>query len=72
MFGYGSWGYLLSRYPAATVSPTALLVPVFGMGASTWFLGESLPAWKIVAALLVMGGLTLNVLWPMLRRPAPA
>ena len=72
MFGYGSWGYLLSRYPAATVSPTALLVPVFGMGASTWFLGESLPPWKIVAALLVMGGLTLNVLWPMLRRPAPA
>ena len=72
MFGYGSWGYLLSRYPAATVSPTALLVPVFGMGASTWFLGESLPPWKIVAAVLVMGGLTLNVLWPMLRRPAPA
>ena len=72
MFGYGSWGYLLSRYPAATVSPTALLVPVFGMGASTWFLGESLPAWKIVAAVLVMSGLTLNVFWPMLRRPAAA
>jgi O-acetylserine/cysteine efflux transporter len=45
-----------------------LLVPVFGMGASSWFLGESLPAWKLVAAALVMGGLAVNLLWPTVRR----
>lgn len=64
LFGYAVWAWLLSRYPAASVTPMALLVPVFGMGASTLWLGESLPPWKVGAALLVMGGLTLNVLWP--------
>ena len=39
----------------------ALLVPVFGMGASAWLLGEPLPAWKLIAAALVLGGLGLNV-----------
>jgi O-acetylserine/cysteine efflux transporter len=42
----------------------ALLVPVFGMGASVLLLGESLPTWKLVAAALVMGGLAVNLLWP--------
>ena len=42
MFGYGVWGWLLARHPAATVAPMALLVPVFGMGASTLFLDEPL------------------------------
>ena len=63
MFGYAVWAWLLSRYPAATVSPMSLLVPVFGMGASSLFLGESLETWKILAALLVLGGLGLNLLW---------
>lgn len=68
LFGYVAWGYLLARYPAATVSPWSLLVPVFGMGASTLLLGESLPAWKLAAAALVIGGLAINVagpkIWP--------
>jgi O-acetylserine/cysteine efflux transporter len=42
----------------------ALLVPVFGMGASALLLAEPLPAWKLIAAGLVMTGLALNVLWP--------
>ena len=66
LFGYAVWGWLLARYPAATVTPMALLVPVFGMAASSFWLGETMPAWKLWAMLLVMGGLTLN-LW---RRPA--
>ena len=61
-FGYAVWGWLLGRYPAATVSPMALLVPVFGMAASALWLGEPMPAWKIVAMVLVMTGLALN-LW---------
>ena len=68
LVGYAAWGWLLARYPAATVTPMALLVPVFGMGASAFWLGESLPGWKLLAAALVMGGLALNLLWPHLRR----
>lgn len=67
LFGYGAWNWLLARHPAATVAPTALLVPVFGMGASTLLAGESLPGWKIFAALLVMAGLALNLLADRLR-----
>jgi O-acetylserine/cysteine efflux transporter len=40
MFGYAAWGWLLARHPAATVTPMALLVPVFGMGASALLLHE--------------------------------
>lgn len=67
LFGYAAWGWLLSRYPAATITPMALLVPVFGMCSSALWLGESLPAWKLMAAALVMGGLAVNLLWPTLR-----
>jgi O-acetylserine/cysteine efflux transporter len=74
IIGYGAWGYLLARYPAATVSPWSLLVPVFGMGASALLLGEALPVWKLAAAVLVIGGLAVNVLAPALARArlAPA
>ncbi len=63
MFGYACWAWLLSRYPAATVAPLSLLVPVFGFGASAAILGEPMPFWKILATLLIMGGLALNLLW---------
>ena len=66
MFGYGIWGWLLARYPAATVAPMSLLVPVFGMAASAWLLAEPLPGWKIGAAALIMAGLVLNLIWPRL------
>jgi len=67
LFGYAAWGWLLARHPAATITPMALLVPVFGMGASALWLQESLPAWKLFAAALVMAGLAVNLLWPRLR-----
>ena len=63
MFGYACWGWLLSRYPAATVAPMSLLVPVFGFAASATILGEPLPLWKIGATLLIMAGLAVNLLW---------
>ena len=66
LFGYSAWGWLLGRYPAATVAPMSLLVPIFGIGASVWWLGEPLQAWKIGAGLLVLAGLALNLLWPRL------
>jgi len=70
MFGYAVWGWLLSRYPAATVAPLSLLVPVFGFSVSALVLGEAFPFWKLAAFALVLGGLAFNLLWPRLaRRP---
>jgi O-acetylserine/cysteine efflux transporter len=68
LFGYAAWGWLLARYPAATVAPMSLLVPVVGMTASAILLAEPLPGWKLVAAGLVMCGLAINILWPMIQR----
>ena len=62
LFGYAAWAWLLARHPAATVSPLALGVPIFGMAASAWWMGESMPLWKLAAAGLVMLGLVLNFL----------
>lgn len=72
LFGYAAWNWLLSRYPAATVTPLALLIPVFGIGASAVWLGEPLPTWKLAAAALVIGGLAINLLWPRAAGGAPA
>ena len=68
LFGYAAWGWLLSRHPAAVITPMAMLVPVFGMGASAIWLGEGLPPWKLLAAGLVMSGLAINIFWPTLQR----
>ena len=68
LFGYGAWGWLLARYPATSVAPTSLLVPVFGMASTALFLGEPLPPWKLLAAALIIGGLALNLL--ATRQPA--
>jgi O-acetylserine/cysteine efflux transporter len=59
LFGFAGWGWLLTRYDAAVVSPYALLVPVFGMGSSALFLGEPLPGWKLIAGSMVLAGLAL-------------
>ena len=67
LFGFAAWGWLLARHPAATIMPMALLVPVFGMGASVLWLGESFPVWKLAAAALVLTGLAVNLLWPRMR-----
>lgn len=75
LFGYAAWGWLLARHPAATITPMAMLVPVFGMGASALLLGEPMPPWKILAAALVLAGLAVNLLWPIVaarRLPPPA
>ena len=67
LFAYGGWNWLLARHPAATVTPLALLVPVFGMATSALALGEPLPAWKLAAGALVLCGLAVIVLWPRWR-----
>ncbi len=66
LFGYGVWSWLLARHPAGRIVPMALLVPVFGMGSAAALLGEPLPAWKLIAAALVMAGLAINLFGPRL------
>jgi O-acetylserine/cysteine efflux transporter len=66
IFGFGAWSWLLARHPAATVTPLALLVPVFGMGAASLLIAEPMPGWKLAAAAMVFGGLALG----MVRFPA--
>lgn len=61
LIGYGLWGKLLSRYPAAVVAPLALLVPLIGMSSSSLLLGESLSGWQLVGSALVMAGLVVHV-----------
>jgi len=61
MIGYGLWNMLLNRYSAATVTPWALLVPVFGMSASAVMLAEPMPWWKLLAMVLIFTGLALNM-----------
>jgi len=61
LLGYGLWNLLLQRHAAALVAPWALLVPVFGMSASSLVLGESMPWWKWLAATLIIAGLVLNL-----------
>ena len=68
VFGYAAWAWLLSKHPAAVVAPAPLLVPIFGMGASAYFLSEPLPLWKILAAGLVIAGLIVNLFWPSLEK----
>jgi O-acetylserine/cysteine efflux transporter len=75
LFGYGVWNWLLARHAAITVTPFALLVPVFGLSASALVLGEPLPPWKLSAAALILGGVGLNLWWsyrpPGRREPMP-
>lgn len=58
--GFGIWSWLMRKYPAATIAPFTLLVPVVGMLTASIVLNETLFWWKICAGLLVLGGLACN------------
>jgi O-acetylserine/cysteine efflux transporter len=62
LIGFGLWSRLLMRYPAATVAPFALLVPVVGMIAARLLFDEPSSAIELVGAVLIMAGLSFNVL----------
>lgn len=61
LIGYGLWNWLLHRHAASLVTPWALMVPVFGMWASSLVLDEAMPLWKIFAAALIISGLLINL-----------
>lgn len=66
IFGYGAWNLLFSRYPASTVVPFALLVPIVGIGSSALLLGERITGLEAIGSILVFAGLLLNVFGPRL------
>ncbi|MFK5582910.1 MULTISPECIES: EamA family transporter [unclassified Serinicoccus] len=57
--GSGIWSWLMVRHPAGTVAPFSMLVPVVGVTASWWLLGERPAAPELVGGALVV----LGVLW---------
>ncbi|MCP3707373.1 EamA family transporter [Paraburkholderia sp. CNPSo 3274] len=61
LIGYSLWSRLLSKYPASQVAPFSLLVPIVGLASASLLLGEQLTAAEIGGAVLVMGGLGVNV-----------
>ena len=58
--GYGLWSYLLSRYPAATVAPLTLGVPVVGLTSAEVFLSETVSMMQWWGIFIVLLGLMLN------------
>jgi O-acetylserine/cysteine efflux transporter len=68
MVGFGMWSYLLSRHPAALVTPFALLVPVFGLGAAALVYGEPLGGGEALGAALALTGLAITVFSGRARR----
>ncbi|MBK9082242.1 MAG: EamA family transporter [Rhizobiales bacterium] len=66
LIGNSAWSYLLTIYPAGVVAPFSLLVPVFGMAAGVFALGERISAQEAWGGALVAAGLALNVLGPRL------
>ena len=57
LFGFAAWSGLLRRYPAASVAPFTLLVPVFGIAAAALALGERPSVAELVGAAAVIAGL---------------
>ena len=61
VLAFGIWAYLLSRYPAPTVTPFALLVPVAGILGPALVLGEAMRPIEAIGGAVVVAGLALNV-----------
>ena len=66
--GSGIWVWLMARHPAGTVAPFSMLVPVTGLLAGWWVLGETPALLELAGGALVVGG----VLWSTLRPRAVA
>jgi O-acetylserine/cysteine efflux transporter len=59
--GYTIWGHLLRRYPAATVTPFALLIPFVAAYGSSLAFGERFGPTRLVGMALVLLGLAVIV-----------
>lgn len=59
LVAFGIWGKLLKLYPAQTVAPFSLLVPVFGILSASIVFGESLGSVRLSGMVLIISGLVI-------------
>ncbi|WP_276347895.1 EamA family transporter [Daejeonella sp. JGW-45] len=60
--GYGAWSFLMKSYSTSAVVPFTLMIPVVGFLSSALYLGETLPWWKLLASVFIIGGLVFGLL----------
>ena len=65
IIGHSLWAYLLARNPVSAIAPITLLIPVIGVFAGVFFLGEAISMVMIIGATLVIIGAGVV----LLRRP---
>ncbi|OAN78016.1 hypothetical protein A8B78_13465 [Jannaschia sp. EhC01] len=68
IIGYSIWGGLLSRHPAALVTPFALGIPIVGLLTAWAILGETVGPWEAFSGAIILGGIALAVLGPRIFR----
>ena len=68
MTGYGLWGFLLGRYPAAQIAPLTLGVPVVGLSSAALLLNEHILPVQWLGIGLVLLGLLIDTLGSRFRR----
>ena len=66
LFGFAVWMTMLKRHSAASVTPFALLVPIFGMASAALALGERPSLVELVGGAVVLAGVAVTM------RPAKA
>ncbi len=59
--GYWIWSRLIYLYPLAKIAPFTLLVPIFGTLSSSLFFSLPLSLSQVIAAILVVGGLCIDL-----------
>jgi O-acetylserine/cysteine efflux transporter len=62
VLAYAIWGDLLRRYPTATVTPFALLVPFVAAASSVLVFGERFGPLRLIGMALILAGLGVIVL----------
>ncbi|MBD1584429.1 EamA family transporter [Pseudoalteromonas sp. S16_S37] len=67
LLAFAIWGYLLSKYSAASITPFALLIPISGIFGANIMLGEQLAYLEMVGAILILSGLSIGILGPKLK-----
>jgi O-acetylserine/cysteine efflux transporter len=60
LFGYWIWNTLINKYEISKVAPLSLLVPIFGLLGSYIIFNEEMSMGKIIACVLIIGGLLVN------------
>ena len=68
LLGFWAWNFLLNRYPAATVTPFTLLIPIIAFLSAGLFLGEQIKSWEVLAGFIIIAGLCINIVSPKLSK----